>query len=372
MKKQIFEILTNAFTPDVRVYKEALYMKELGYDVTILAWDREPEAELPAQDSYNGVNVVRFRFVSAAGRDSKLKKLLAYWKYFRCCKKYLKTHPCDYLHCNDNSGGIIGCFAKPRKLPMVIDMHEFFEEGGRLRRFVMRKINLFIFKRCIAGLYENAAYLEEPYKSVRDKLYPLRNYPDSGMVQCLPKSESDVFRIGFHGWVRPRTVEFEALFRAVKDMPDVRVDINGGGPGTPDVREIAKDYPNVFVNGPFDGTSALSGLYEKTDLLFCGYDPDDPNYQGDAEIVKFYEGIVTGTPMLMTESLGMGQKVRDNGWGLTCDTRDTEQIRKAVLTLKDDKAFWKQCAENELKSAPNYRWEEAVKILGSIYPDNRK
>ena len=366
MKKRIVEILTNGFKPDVRVYKEAVYMIQNGYDVTILCWDREPEDELPSEEVIDGIRVVRFRIISAAGRNSSVRKLHSYYRFALECKKYIKKNHFDYIHCNDNSGALVGLYANKSNIPMIVDMHEFFEQGGMIKKNFLRQINLLYLRKSVAGIYENPAYLGEPYKDVRDRLIPLRNYPDSSMVKHLPKEKSNVFRIGFHGWVRPRMIEFEALFEAVNGMDDVRVDINGGGPGVPIITELAKKYSNVHINGSFDGTKELTSLYQKTDLVFCGYDPDDPNYQGEAEIVKFYEAIVTGTPMLMTESIGMGEKVRKNSWGLTCDTRSANEIRQAVIKLKDDKTFWQECSDNELESAPLYSWENAVKRLDEI------
>jgi len=367
MEKHIVEILTNAFKPDVRVYKEALYMIKLGYKVTILCWDREPEDNLPQCEVMDGIHVLRFRIISPAGKDSKAHKNTAYLKFILACKKYLSKHTCSYVHCNDISGAIPGYMAKKRKTPMVVDMHEFFESGSPRRRKQMHMLLVFIFKHSVAGLYENAAYLADSYASVRDRLYPLRNYPDANMVEYRPKTQSDVFRIAFHGWVRPRMDEFKALFEAVKDMDDVRVDINGGGPGESIAIDIAKEYKNVYVNGPFDGTKMMSSLYENTDLLFCGYDPKDPNYQGDAEIVKYYEGIRTGTPMIMVDGIGMSEKVRRFGFGLTCDTTNPTAIREAVFKFKEDEEFWQLCSSNELVEAPKYCWEEAVKILDKIY-----
>ena len=365
--KRIVEILTNAFKPDIRVYKEAIYMQKLGYEVTILGWDREPEDDLPSEEDMNGIHVVRFRIVSAAGREKTTQKVISYLSYIKECKKYLKENDCMFLHCNDISGAVAGYLARNRKTPMVVDMHEFFESGSYLKRRLMHTLIVFIFKHSKAGLYENAAYIGDSYKSVRHKLYPLRNYPDSNMVKCVPKTQSNQFRIGFHGWIRPRMVEFKALFEAVKGMEDVRVDINGGGPGLPKISEIAKNYSNVYIHGPFDGTKALTGLYSETDLLFCGYDPNDPNYQGDAEIVKYYEAIRTGTPMIMVDGVGMSEKVRRFGFGVTCDTTKSDEIIIAIRKLKDDRDFWEECHNNELKESPKYCWEEAVKILEKVY-----
>ena len=40
---KVYMILTNGFDPDVRVYKEAKYLVEKNFEVTILCWDRRCE-----------------------------------------------------------------------------------------------------------------------------------------------------------------------------------------------------------------------------------------------------------------------------------------------------------------------------------------
>jgi len=364
---KIIELLTSGFKPDVRVFKEAVYLVQKGFQVTILCWDREPEDSLPSEEIVDGINVIRFRIVSPAGRDTTYGRCVSYLKYILLCRKFLRNNKYDYLQLNDISGACAGLLANYSNAPIVIDLHEYFESGSLIRRRIMHYLLLIVLKKSTAGIYENSAYLSDSYRSVRHKLYPLRNYPDSSMVEYRPKTRSEVFRIGFHGWLRSRIVEFTALFEAVKGLEDVRIDLNGGGPGLPMLQELQKKYQNVYVHGPFDGTKELSGFYEKTDLLFCGYDPYDTNYQGDAEIVKYYEAIVTGTPMIMTESIGMGAKVRKNGFGLTCDTIKPEEIRDAILQLKNNHELWQQCSNNELSQAKNYKWENIVKILDEVY-----
>ena len=367
-KKRVIMLLTNAFEPDVRVYKEASYLISKGFSVTILCWDKDLSKNYPEEETVEGIQIVRFKIPSVAGTGNQ--QIPAFLKYIRACKQYLQKQKCDYLHCNDLDGVITGYLARHGKTPLVFDMHEFYSSSRALKNMLLRNATIFFLKKSKAGLYENAAYLEAPYKSVHKKLYPLRNYPDKGMVEPRPKSESKKFRVAYNGVVRTQIPEFTALFEAAKQLPGVRIDINGGGIALAKLKELEASYKNfadVHVNGPYDGTTESSGLYEKTDALFCGYSPDDPNYKGDAEVIKYYEAIYTGTPMIMTESTGMAQKIVNNGYGVICDTRDSKAIRKAIEKLMNDHTFWKTCSENELADAYKYDWAEAVKILDQIY-----
>lgn len=362
--KHITFILTNDFFPDVRVYKEAKYLVDNGFKATILCWHRDAFRDLPEHEVMDGIELIRYRIPSVYGTG--LKQIGAYWKYIGKCKEYLKSHETDYIHCNDVDGVVAGYIANKKKIPFVFDMHEFYEKGNPIRRGITRSVVIFFLKRSIAGLYENAAYLSEDYKSVRTKLYPLRNYPDASMVKCLPKTESNLFRVAYHGVVR-QYEEFIALFEAVKGMEDVRVDINGSGMTVAALKEKEKEYPNIHINGPYNGITESTRLYSETDALFCGYDATDPNYQGDAEVIKFYEAICTGTPMIMTAGIGMAEKIEKNHFGVTCDTKNADEIRQTIIKLKDDRELWKRSRDSELSMASNYTWESAVKVLDGIY-----
>jgi hypothetical protein len=46
-QRRIVMLLSNAFLPDPRVLKEARSLTNAGYDVTVIAWDRE--GTYPAQ-----------------------------------------------------------------------------------------------------------------------------------------------------------------------------------------------------------------------------------------------------------------------------------------------------------------------------------
>lgn len=362
---QIIMILTNGFDPDVRVYKESRYLIHKGFKVTILCWDRDLSKNHYDTEQVEGIKIVRFKIQAVYGTGKK--QIPAFLKYIKCCKRYIKNNPCDYLHCNDLDGAVAGYLAHRHGTKIVFDMHEFYEKGSLLRRWLIRQLTIFLIGQSTAALYENNIYLEKPYSAVKKKLYPLRNYPDSKLICAKPKSRSDKFRIAYHGVVRDQILEFTALFEAVKDFGDVRVDINGGGMDLPELLQLQKQYTNVFVNGPYDGINESTELYEKTDLLFCAYNPYDPNYQGDAEVIKFYEAIFTGTPLLVTKNIGMASKVVKKGFGLVCDTRDSSDIKKAIEEFKSSTQLWEACHKNELAHASDYSWEKAVTILDKIY-----
>lgn len=368
MKKKIVMILTNSFFPDPRVYKEAQYLINHGFDVTILCWYREDDVVLPENENVDGINIVRFHIISKIG--SGYKQILAYLKYIKACRNYLKLNPCDYIHANDLDGAIVACLARIRKCPFVFDMHEFYEDvglGHELKRIMLRKATIFMIKKSKVAIRTNDLYLRKSYSSVQDKLILLKNLPDRSLIKCLPKTKSDKFRIGYHGAVRHQVPEFETLFESVKNLEDVRIDVYGTGPDLPALKEIAEKYDNVFIHGRFDGARQLSELYANTDVEFAGYRPNSDTRE-EQEVVKFFECILTGTPIILTNAYTkMKKEIETYNYGLTCDTRCVEEVRNCVLKMKNDSAFRKKCSEAEIKQSYRYDWTVAVKVLDAAY-----
>ena len=130
--KHITFILTNGFFPDVRVYKEAKYLVEQGFFATILCWDRDVSRKLPEYEILDGIELIRYKIPSVYGTG--MKQILAYLSYVRQCKKYLREHHSDYIHCNDVDGMVAGYLSNRKRVPFVFDMHEFYEKGSMFRR----------------------------------------------------------------------------------------------------------------------------------------------------------------------------------------------------------------------------------------------
>ena len=362
---KICMILTNGFDPDVRVYKEALFLTKAGLSVDILCWDRNVNTVYPECEIVDGITIKRFRIPAMAGTG--YKQLPAFFEFCKQIKRYLKANAYDYIHCHDFDGRFIAFLAGVKGQKCVFDMHEFYETGNSVKRFVFRRAVLFLISNSRAALYENDIYLAPPYGKFKDKLFSLKNYPDRSMIIALPKTQSEVFRVGYHGAVRNQIPYFAALFEAVKGRTDIRVDINGTGIDYPQLVEMAKNYDNIYVHGRYDGTRESSNLYANTDVLFCGYDKKIPNHQKEAEAVKFFEAIITGTPMIMQKDIGMGDKVIANGYGVAVETDSCEEIKSAIEKFMNDKAFYQNCRDNELSQAERYNWENEVQILRNIY-----
>lgn len=361
----VIMLLTNPCNPDVRVLKEAKYISEKGHQVTILCWDRDKNSTLLQNEKRDNIQLIRFRVESVYG--SGYKQLGAFFQFVKCCKEYIKDKNVDIFHCHDFDGYISYCLLGMQGIPYVFDMHENYVRGNWLRKKAMYFLVKIGIRRSLYSLYVTEDVYKLYGEDERDKMLLLKNYPDSSYIENRDKTGSKVLRIGYHGTVRRQIPEFSALFEACNIYSNVRIDINGGGVDLPELVSMSEKYDNVYVHGPYDGFKDSNQLYENTDVLFCGYAPDNPNYQGDTEVVKFYEAIITGTPMLMTKGIGMGDKVEQMEIGMAVDTRSVKDLRRAVDIILHDEALVEKWRDNMKKIAANYQWCNAVKILDAIY-----
>lgn len=361
----VIMLLTNPCNPDVRVLKEAKYLKELGHNVIILCWDRDQNTSLPIKSVTEGIQIMRIRVASKYGTG--YKQLGAFLKYVIKCKQYIKKQSVDYIHCHDLDGMVAFKLMMINK-PYVFDMHEFFVTGSFLIKklkkiFVENSIKKSVGSICV----HNRIYSKTLSSKVISKLYNLKNYPDATVLEYKEKTKSDKLRIGYMGTVRRQIPHFHALFEACSDMNNVEIDIYGGGVDLEQLLEMEKQYANVKVHGPYDGMKESSDLYQTIDVLFCGYDNKNPNFQEDINSVKFFEAIITQTPIIMTDGIFMAEEVRRLKIGYTVDTTNAEQLKIIVNHILEAPSELREFQENMKKITPNYKWENEVKVLEQIY-----
>lgn len=145
-------LLSNAFRPDPRVLKEARSLAEAGYEVTVIAWDREgkyPAAELvqpgfsqepgPAQlqsgqrwpaGAFMVQRVQDVRSSYGAGLRQALR-LPRFWLH--AWRQLNRLRPA-VVHCHDFDTLPPGwLWAKIRRRPVIYDAHEYYTELQRPR-----------------------------------------------------------------------------------------------------------------------------------------------------------------------------------------------------------------------------------------------
>lgn len=353
MHEKIFMILTNGFDPDVRVFKEAKFLISLDYDVEILCWDRKCDYIEKPKTNIDGVNITRFCIKSLPA--SGMKQLNPYLKYIKSIKKYLKDKEYKYLYCHDFDGMLAGRLATlGKRKTYIFDMHEIYSSRYKflVKRFVKKAKNV---------VYVNNEQLKYLGISENNKFIYLPNYPEESTFLPIEKDKKDNFRINYIGFLRDYD-SLKTLMEIAKDNSNINVGIYGTGEFYDKLKEENK-YSNVSLYGKFDGLKDGAKIYNNTDILYCEYNPNIYNWK-IAYPIKFYEGIVTKTPIIVSKNTKVAEFVEKYKIGEIAEYSNLESLNIAVKRIIDN---YSEYVKNIEKIRDDYKWEKIVRNLEKVF-----
>lgn len=357
-------ILTNSFLPDVRVYKEAKYLITLGFDVEILCWDRENEYLGREDEMIDGIKIKRFFPYSKYGTG--FKQFFAYIRFINNCRSYLQKKEYDFLHCHDLDGIIVGSINKKKSAKLIFDMHEFYEGkvNKKIIKLFIRYLTNMMQNRSNWLIFVNRTQIESVHVKNKNKLIELPNYPEYKSLGELNKNVSDHLRISYIGSVRQFN-ELKNLMIASKDIERIKVLIHGTGNAYKRLKKIEREYKKSSITGKYH-FSKIPELYQNTDILYCVFDMSNINWKTGFS-VKFYEAIITKTPIIVSKGSAMEEFVIQKDIGFVVDGSNVNEIRILLNKININKELLEKKIKNLEKCHHDYKWEDVVTNLNRIY-----
>lgn len=358
-------ILTNRFDPDIRVYKEAKYLVERGYNVEILCWDRESEYVEKETEFIDGIKIKRFFPYSKYGTG--LNQIKPFYKFIQECKEYLNNEEYSYLHCHDLDGIIAGYLIKKENAKLIFDMHEFYEVNGKQQhiRLLFRQVVSFFQTKSDAIIHVNDEQTAVIKKKNKRKLINLPNYPEKDSYIGSEKKKSDKLRISYIGSVR-QYEELKNLMMAVNNMDDVEVKIHGAGVAQEKLAADMSAYTNTKVTGKYHFDDSPR-LYSETDILYVVYPSTIQN--NTSYPIKFFEAIITQTPMIVNKGTVLEDFIDEYKVGFSIDGANVEDIRKLITEIKNNQTMLSEKESNVKKIQLKFSWDKVVNNLEKIYND---
>ncbi|MFC5469714.1 glycosyltransferase [Cohnella suwonensis] len=122
-KARVAMLLDNPLHPDPRVWREAITLSELRYDVTIFC---QQEKELPDSEEREGVHIRRvFRY--KLGTSVLVDKYLR--AHFQLKEALEREEPFDIYHCHDTETWPLGyILSQEHQAKWIADAHEYFPD----------------------------------------------------------------------------------------------------------------------------------------------------------------------------------------------------------------------------------------------------
>lgn len=367
---KIAMLLTNGFDPDPRVYKEAKTLVGLGHEVHILCWDRASKYKDKPLEKIDDINIIRFFGDAVYGTG--YKQLGKFLDFKNNVYEYLKNNNFDALHCHDFDGLYIGYNVnKKLGLKLVYDEHDLFYMYFANRKGLINKmayhfiINVEkIFLKKVDTHIVVTPKMVKMYEGKSQNVVIVNNAPYKELFNNIEKTPSKKIRIGFIGSVR-YFEEMRALINASQKYKDsVEVVINGGGIALEQLKDYCSDFNNVTITGAYS-IKDLEKLYQNIDVTYAFY----PGKTSEVSMPnKFYESVITETPIIANESTEFGEEVKKHKLGYSINGNDLEyELKKILEKLAKDKDELQSIIENMRNIKSEFFWEANEKVLKMIY-----
>ena len=368
--KKVIMLLSNPFKPDPRVYKEARSLVNHGYDVTVLAWDRE--GKYPKKEVIDGIKIERIKLKAPYGKIT-LFVYLFLWDIIVFSKIIFRK--VDVIHCHDFDTLPIGIFITGiLNKKAIFDAHELYyhyllNAGFRKLAFLFKKVEEFLIKNT-EGIITATPGLMMYYSktlSKKTKTAIIYNVAEKNLFKNLKKKNMKRFVVSYIGSIRyPESLL--NLFEACKEMKDIEIHIVGGGIYAEEIKKESIKYPQVKVFGSFTYSEVLK-FYEKSSCIYAVYGSDSINIKL-AFPVKLFEAMMCGIPVIVDKNTDAAIFVERNKIGFAVDGNSKEEICKIISYLKNNPEICVEMGQRAKKLAEGtYNWELESKKLLKIYEE---
>ncbi|MEM7673123.1 MAG: glycosyltransferase family 4 protein [Verrucomicrobiota bacterium] len=354
----------------MRVINQAKSLVEAGFDVTILAWDRECDG--PEQETLDGVKIVRFQIKAPVG--SGPKNIFKMLKFNWAVRKYLKQDKPDIVHCY-NLDTIITSLVTARSLgaKAVLDLCEpnYYAMWEGKRSIFLDAINFVeaqFSKRydflCVHNEYQVRKFESHGLNNVlKAGSYPTLVFEASGTREFT----KDTMIIGRVGSVYEDNgiEELLAAYRIILDK------VESG--------EIAQKFKLLLAGRvfesyqetydklcePFGDTIERIGAFPMTEIpaLYGRIDIGTvlyrrTNWFAPITPTKLFDAMSCGVPLVATDMGEVKEILNESESGAIVDETNALELAEVIIALAADPDRRRSYAENaSTASRAKYTWE---------------
>jgi glycosyltransferase involved in cell wall biosynthesis len=334
-------LLSNPHRPDPRVLLEARALKSAGYELHLVAWDREQTRPIEADEG--GVHVIRLGPKAPQRAPTRiLVNLPRFWLRALRASRRLRF---DIIHAHDFDTLPLGmAISRLTGKPLLYDAHELYakmieDEVGPLSKAVW-----FFERMCSARadavITVSEAVADELSKGRGDRARVVSTSQDPSViegadVQAIRRRYGlKGFVVSYLGSLEPGRFIEETL---TSFAPSDGITVLVGGSGT--LKEVVESEaarnPAIKYIGTVDADEALR-LTWASDLVVAMMDPANPN-----NVIgtpgKIINAMSVGRAIITTEGLDIARRVREAKCGIVVPYEKrafVEAVKRAVAEPK--------------------------------------
>ena len=365
-------IRSNPVKPCPRTEKMARALLGRGYDVTVLAWDRDLDYSPKEEKLDLGTHsccVIRIGLKGQFAGGIK-KNLLGLLKFQHFIFQWLHKHRDEYdvVHAYDlDTAYIAQKAARFFRKVFVYDIADYYSNGHGYTGFLRTAVN-HIENRVINRSFATVICTEERKEEIKGthpkRLYVIHNTPNIEIKPIFVEPHERI-RFAYIG-VFGKTRFLTELTDYISKRRDCELHIGGFGANMePYFKKMSKSFDNIIFYGRVPYAEAIE-IERKCDILPIIYDPSLLNHVYAAPN-KFYEALALGKPMIMAKGTGMSSVVEAHDLGETMEYT-MEGLEKAIDKLIERRDEWFAIGEKEQNIyKSNYSWGEMEKRINELY-----
>lgn len=371
--KEICIIRSNAVRPDSRVEKEAWSLSKAGYNIRVLAWDRDStHAPVDEQINVNGVTIPITRIGFKATFGEGFKNIKAYMGFQFAMRKWIRTHlnQLSVVHaCDFDTAFFSYSLCKRKGIKFVFDIFDFLASNPKtLFQKIIRKAQYRIINKADATIICTEDRRRQIAGSKPKRLVVIHNTPALAELSenSFIKVTSNRPRIVYVGILQDYRLLFEIGDFFINNN-DVEFHIGGFGKYEDHFKELAEKSDNIYFYGriPYEKTLQLES---ECDIMLSIYDPKIHNHLFAAPN-KFYESLMLGKPVIMVNNTGMSEVVKNEGIGAIIDY-SYKGFSEGIRALISRKNEWPQISEKMKKLyMEQFSWNEMENRLIGLYQE---
>ena len=362
-------LLSNPATFDQRPLKEGHYLSRAGWQVTILAWDRELETR---SDSVYDDGLVIKRMRVGAGHGTPFLTVPKLFLFYAWCVVQLLSCRVATIHCHDVDtlpAGFAARFLKLRRPKLVYDMHDLPE--AFLRFFPLTRVTQALFLAAARRVADAVVVVNERFVTylgrlgfTESKLVVVMNAPPLSSGRST-MTAGRPFEVLYYGWLgEERGVRL--LVEAVKGLDGVTLTLAGRGELERWVRGQAQLNPSIRVLGWLK-MKELEPVIREADLIPSLYEPRTKNAM-IATPGKLMTAMSLSIPSLVPAGTYQAEIVEKYGCGVVVDWKDVGDVRRAIQKLASDPMFYRRLSEASYEAfRTSFSWEVMGARLTEAY-----
>lgn len=364
-------IRSNPVLPDPPVEKMADALQELGYAVTILAWDRS--CNMDTTEALTACcDVVRMGASASYGGGAKTLGALCRfeWKLWGWLRRNRKRY--HILHAFDLDTGLVARVAAGMwRKKFVYHILDFYADSHFRRGWVRAAV-----ARLERGVIEYADSAIVCTEKRREQLGVCKQKHIDVIHNTPPEDLAVTGSVDLQGTGQRSRIAYVGTMlegRGITQMLDaIREDhrfelhMGGFGPLAGQVEQAAREEQSgIFWYGRLPYEQTLS-LERQCDIMLALYDPAIPNHRYAAPN-KLYEAMMLGKPVLICAGIGWDDVVKEWETGVLIDF-SPEGMRKGLDEIFALRDRWAGMGENGRACyRDRYSWQRMKQRIGDIY-----